>query len=163
MGWHNFKGHFRFDTGFRSKTSFWEDVWYGESSLKDSFLGFFNIARCREASIADNMEHSNGIVLWNIVFTCLIHDWEVEVIASFYSRLYSYKFRGVGEDKLWWVPSSKGSFKVRSFYRVLMSHGPFLFLGKAFRRPRLHLEWHFLLGRLLEVRSAPLTICAEEA
>jgi hypothetical protein len=59
------------------------------------------IARFKEASIADNVEHSNGVIQWNIVFTHLIHDWEVEVLASFYRCLYSYKFRGVGEDKLW--------------------------------------------------------------
>jgi hypothetical protein len=48
--------------GLDPRSVFWEDVWYGESSLKDLFLGLFNIARCREASIADNMECSNGIV-----------------------------------------------------------------------------------------------------
>jgi hypothetical protein len=48
----------------------------------------------------DNVEHSNGVVQWNIVFTRLIHDWEVEVLASFYSFLHSFKFRGHLEDKL---------------------------------------------------------------
>ena len=60
--WGNFKGHFRFDLGVGSKINFWEDVWCGESSLKDTFLGLFSIARFREASIADNVERSNGAV-----------------------------------------------------------------------------------------------------
>jgi hypothetical protein len=53
------------------------------------------------------------------VFTHLIHDWEVEILASFYRCLYSFKFRGHLEDKLWWIPSSKGSFEVSTFYQVL--------------------------------------------
>ena len=136
MGWRNFKWHFRFDPGVGSKISFWEDIWCGESSLKDRFPGLFSIARFKEASIADNVECSNGAVQWNIVFTRLIHDWEVEVLASFYSCLYSYKVRGVGEDKLWWVPSSKGSFKVSSFYRVLSSLGSLPFPWKGIWRTK---------------------------
>jgi hypothetical protein len=56
----------------------------GESPLKDTFPGLFSIARFREASIADNMERSNGTIQWNIVFSRLIHDWEVEILASFF-------------------------------------------------------------------------------
>ena len=163
MGWRNFKWHFRFDLEIGSKISFWEDVWCRESSLKDTFPSLFSIARFREASIADNVEHSNGVVQWHIVFTHLVHDWEVEVLALFYSCFYSYKLRGVGEDKLWWIPLSKGVFEVSSFYRVLSSHAHLPFLGKAFGGLRLHLEWRFLLGRLLEARSPPLTIFAGEA
>ena len=65
----------------------------------------FSIASFKEASIANNMEHSSGIIQWNIQFIRLIHDWEVEVLASFYRCLYDCKMRGVGVDKLWWVPS----------------------------------------------------------
>jgi hypothetical protein len=131
MGWQNFQRHFRFDPGIGSKISFWEDIWCGESSLKDMFPGLFSIARFKEASIADNVERSNGAVQWNIVFSRLVHDWEVEVLASFYSRLYSHKLRGIGEDKLWWIPLSKGVFEVNSFYRVTSSYGspPFPWKG----------------------------------
>jgi hypothetical protein len=153
MGWNNFKRHVRFDLGVGSKISFWEDVWCGEVSLKDTFPGLFSIAGLKEASIADNVERSNGVVQWNIVFTRLVHDWEVEILGSFYSRLYSFKFRGHLEDKLWWVPLRKGSFT--GFF---LQWGSFPFLGKAFGEPRPRLELRFLLGRLLGVRSSPLTI-----
>jgi hypothetical protein len=136
MGWRNFKRHFRFDPGDGSKISFWEDVWCGETSLKDSFPGLFSIASLKEASIADNVERSNDVVQWNIVFTRLIHDWEVEVLASFYSRLYSFKFRGHLEDKLWWIPFSKGSFEVSTFYRVLSPPGSISFPWKAIWRTK---------------------------
>jgi hypothetical protein len=74
MGWSNFKRHFRFDPKVGSNISFGEDAWCGESSLKDMFPGLFNIARFRGASIADNVERSNGSAQWNIVLTRLLYD-----------------------------------------------------------------------------------------
>ena len=131
MGWQSFQSHFRFDPGEGSKVRFWDDVWCGDSPLKVAFPGLFNIASFKEASIADNVERSNGATQWNIQFTQLIHDWEVEVLASFYRCLYSCKMRENGEDKLWWVPSRKGIFEVKSFYRVLSAPGPLSFPWKS--------------------------------
>jgi hypothetical protein len=62
MGWRNFKCHFRFDPGIGSKVSFWENVWCGESALKDTFSGLFSTTSFIEASTADNVEHSNSAV-----------------------------------------------------------------------------------------------------
>jgi diadenosine tetraphosphatase ApaH/serine/threonine PP2A family protein phosphatase len=103
---------------------------------KDSFPGLFSIASLKEASIADNVERSNDVVQWNTVFARLIHDWEVEVLASFCSRLYSFKFRGHLEDKLWWIPSSEGSFEVSTFYRVLSLPGSISFPWKGIWRTK---------------------------
>jgi hypothetical protein len=156
MGWSKFKHHFRFEPGVGLKISFWEDAWCGESPLKDTFPGLFSIARFKEASIADNMELENGTIQWNVVFTRLLHDWEVEVLASFYNCLYSRKLRGVGEDKLWWIPSRKGAFEVRSFYRVLSSHGPSSFPWKGIWRtkapPRVaFFAWTATRGKILTI------------
>ena len=93
MGWQIFKSHIRFDPGEGTKIRFWDDVWFGDKPLKVAFLGLFNIASFKEASIADNVERSNGATQWNIQFTRLMHDWEVEVLASFYQCLYSCKLR----------------------------------------------------------------------
>jgi hypothetical protein len=41
----------------------------GDSALKEVFPGLFIIASLKEASIADNIERSNGIIQWNIQFT----------------------------------------------------------------------------------------------
>jgi hypothetical protein len=57
-------------------------------------------------------------------------------LTSFYNCLYSHKLRGVGEDKLWWIPSSKGVFEVSSFYRVLSSHGSLPFPWKGIWRTK---------------------------
>jgi hypothetical protein len=136
MGWQIFKSHARFDLGDGSRIRFWDDVWCGDSSLKAAFPGLFNIASFKEASVADNVERSNGTIQWNIQFTRLIHDWEVEVLAEFYRCLYSCKLREDGEDKLWWIPSRKGGFEVKSFYQALSSNEPASFPWKSIWRSK---------------------------
>jgi hypothetical protein len=154
MGWQNFKRHTRFDPGEGSRIRFWDDVWYGDRPLKEAFPGLFNIARLKEASIADNVERSNGVIQWNIQFTRLIHDWEVEVLASFYHCLYSCKLREDGGDKLWWAPSRKGRFEVKSFYRALSGHESISFPWKSIWRskapPRVaFFAWTAARGKIL--------------
>jgi hypothetical protein len=41
------------------------------------------------------------------------------MLASFYSLLYSIRSRREEDDKLWWNPSHKGTFDVRSFYKII--------------------------------------------
>jgi hypothetical protein len=60
-------------------------------ALKEVYPGLFSIASLKEASIADNMEHSSNSIQWNIQFTRLLHDWELGELASFYTSLYDCK------------------------------------------------------------------------
>ena len=90
---------------------------------------------------------SNGSVKWNVTFIRRVHDWEVEVLNSFYKLLYSHTMHGEGEDRMWWIPSHKGKFEVRSFTGSLLPKIPSLFLGKVFGALRFLREWLFLLGR----------------
>jgi hypothetical protein len=136
MGWQTFKSHIRFDLGEGSRIRFWDDVWCGNRPLKVAYPGLFNVASFKEASIAENVERFNGAIQWNIQFTRLIHDWEVEVLDSFYRCLYSCKLREDGEDKLWWAPSHKGGFEVKSYYRALSAHGPISFPWKSIWRSK---------------------------
>jgi hypothetical protein len=123
MRWQVFWSHCRFDPGEGSRIRFWEDIWCGDRALKDAFPVLHSIANNKGASIADNMEHSNGTIQWNIQFSRLFHDWEVEVVASLYKCLYDCNLRRGGVDKLRWLPSSKGLFEVKTFYRVLSPPG----------------------------------------
>jgi hypothetical protein len=145
-----------------SRICFWDDIWCGDRALKEAFPGLFTIARFKEASITDNAEHSNGTIQWNIQFSRLFHDWEVEELALFYKCLYTCKLRGVGKDKLWRLPSSKGMFEVKSFYRALSPRGPPSSLGRVFGDPRLLLEWRFLFGEQFGIRSLLWTILGGE-
>jgi hypothetical protein len=62
MGWQNFRRHVKFVPGEGTKIRFWNDVWCGDSALKEAFPSLFIIASFKEASIADNVEHSNGSI-----------------------------------------------------------------------------------------------------
>jgi hypothetical protein len=55
-GWQNFRSLFRFDPSEGSTIRFWDDVWFGDRSLKEEFPGLHIIASDEEASIADNAE-----------------------------------------------------------------------------------------------------------
>jgi hypothetical protein len=55
-----------------------------ETSLKEAFPGLYNIAIAKEAIVVDNMDFTGGTIQWNVSFFRLAHDWELEVLASFY-------------------------------------------------------------------------------
>jgi hypothetical protein len=81
------------------------------------------------------------------------HDWEVDVFASFFQLLHSVKVNRDNEDSLWWVPSKKGVFKVKSFY-YLTSGGSSRFPWKSVWRtqapPRAtFFVWTAVLGKIL--------------
>jgi hypothetical protein len=95
-------------------------VWCGELSLKAAFPALFVIAREKNAFVADHLDFSSGSLQWDVSFIRAAHDWELDTMASFFTLLYSICRRRVGEDKLWWIPSRKEKFDVRSFYRVLV-------------------------------------------
>jgi len=86
--------------------------------LNEAFPVLFGIARVQDASVVDNMEISGGSIQWNVSFVREAHDWKVGVFASFFQVLHS-----VNRDRanrLWWVPSKKGVFKVKTFFNSLV-------------------------------------------
>jgi hypothetical protein len=64
----------------------------------------------------------------------------VEVLASFFRVLYLVRVRREMEDKLWWIPSKKGLFGVKSFYNIMGYHDGVLFLWKSFWRTKVSLR-----------------------
>jgi len=62
----------------------------------------------------------NGVIQWNVLFTRQIQDWEMDMVFSFFDRLYSTSARHGEGDRLVWNPSKKGVFEVRSFYEELI-------------------------------------------
>jgi hypothetical protein len=154
-GWRIFSSHTRFDPGDGTRIRFWDDVCGWEVCLKTAVFPLpYNIALVKEASVATNMDLSSGIIHWNIIFICLAHDWEVEMLASFYSLLYSFRGRRGGVDKLWWIPSHKGIFDIRSFYKILAHKDNPSFPWKSIWRTKAPLKvaffaWSATLGKIL--------------
>jgi hypothetical protein len=88
-------------------------------TLKDAFPVLFGIVCAKDAHVEAHMELSGGAIQWNVSFVRSTQNWEVDVFVSFYRLLYSVRLRREGIDKLWWVPSKRGMFSVKSFYNVL--------------------------------------------
>jgi hypothetical protein len=53
-----------------------------------------------------------------VSFIRAVHGWEVETFATCFKVIV----RQEGKDKLWWVPSKRGLFGVKSFYKVKSCH-----------------------------------------
>lgn len=66
--------NFRFVVERGTKIRFWVDVWCGHAALKEVFPSLFNIALHKDASVADLMDTSNGLLQWNVLFSRAVQD-----------------------------------------------------------------------------------------
>jgi hypothetical protein len=95
-------------------------MWCRDTVLKEAFPILFGIARAKDASVADNLELLGGSIKWSVSFSREVHDWEMDVFTFFFFQvLHSVNVRRGSEDRLWWVSSKKGLFKVGSFFSSL--------------------------------------------
>jgi hypothetical protein len=153
-GWEIFSSHSKLVVGEGNWVRFWHDRWCGDTKLKDDFPVLYNIAREKDASVATNVEFLGGAFQWNVIFGREIHDWEVEVVTSFYQRLQTVSIRMGHQDKLWWSPSKRGRFKVKDFFRALSNEEDYGFPWKSVWRtkapPRAaFFVWSAALGKIL--------------
>ena len=58
-------------------------------------------------------------VTWEVNFTLLAQDWELESFSSFLDLLYAANIKHNGTNKICWKPSLAEGFQVRSYYQVL--------------------------------------------
>lgn len=68
----------------------------------------------RKTAMADLLHEQKGTVFWNVVFTRSCQDWELELLQSFFTHLYSGKIEGAREDRLTRLPTTSGIFEVKS-------------------------------------------------
>jgi hypothetical protein len=103
--------------------------------------------------------HGNGyemvspVSLLNDVQTSTVASWlwrtmaKVEAFATFFMVLYLARMRREGKNKLWWVSSKRGLFRVKSFkknfYSVISCHDGFCFPCKSFWRTKVPLRVAF--------------------
>jgi len=50
--------------------------------------------------VANNLVVQNGVIQWNVIFKRPVHDWEKEMILSFFAWLYSMLVRHGEDDRL---------------------------------------------------------------
>uniref|UniRef100_A0A2N9GUF6 Reverse transcriptase domain-containing protein n=1 Tax=Fagus sylvatica TaxID=28930 RepID=A0A2N9GUF6_FAGSY len=93
-----------FEVGDGTRVRFWDDVWCTDGSLKEAYPGLFRIARDKDACVADNFQRQGDSIHWEVTFSRLAQDWEMESFLSFLEILYSVTITSTGEDKGRLVP-----------------------------------------------------------
>lgn len=61
----------------------------------------------KNSLVAAHLILKSGSFQWDVRFIRAAHDWEVDILASFFTLLYSICIDRDGEDKLWWSPACK--------------------------------------------------------
>ena len=149
QGWDRFSPHIKFVLGCGSRIHFWLDIWWREDTLSRAFPLLFRIAQSSEARVADYLCWQNGVPHWDVHFTRLLHDWEVEPFQAMIGLLYSIKVQQNQEDRVCWGPTRSGCFEVKSYYQILSLNTSMCFLGKVFGRRELLPVWLSLCGQPL--------------
>jgi hypothetical protein len=73
----------KFEVGTGTNIRFWEDVWCGGEPLKDVLPELHRIARVQDAVVADHVHFRDDSVHWEVQFTRLVQDWELESVSLF--------------------------------------------------------------------------------
>uniref|UniRef100_A0A2N9IAI6 Reverse transcriptase domain-containing protein n=1 Tax=Fagus sylvatica TaxID=28930 RepID=A0A2N9IAI6_FAGSY len=158
-GWDVFSQHISYKVGDGSRIRFWYDTWCGDSPLRNQFPILYNLARDPESRVSDICLFQGSTTSWDIEFTRSVQDWELEMVESFMSLLYSQTIRPGVVDSLCWTPSCRGLFEVRSFYNTLISsHLPGIFPWKSVWKAKVpsrvaFFVWTAALGKILTTEN----------
>jgi hypothetical protein len=157
-GWDKFSRMLKFEVGDGTRVRFWDDVWCTDGSLKEAYPELFRIARNKDACVADNFQRQGDSIHWEVTFSRLAQDWEMESFLSFLKIFYSVTITGIGEDKVCWLPSKAHIFQVKSYYDTFTCKRegwfPWKSIWKAKVPPRVaFFTWTAALGRILTAEN----------
>ncbi|PNX79781.1 ribonuclease H, partial [Trifolium pratense] len=117
---HNwFSEHVVRKMGNGEQTSFWEDIWVGEVSLRDHFPRLFSISMQKEASVA-SLRNLNDAVVWNFIWRRRLFVWEVTLLDELLLILNPITLSSV-TDCWGWRPEKGEEFTVRSTYGLVLN------------------------------------------
>ena len=126
QGWPSFSSHILYDIGDGSRVKFWQDQWCGETYLVVRYPALFRFCRNKDAIVAELMLFANGVLFWDVRFFRGVHDRDLEALSDFMESIYASPLRGLGEDKMCWIPSKHKGFRVSDYYKILVGN---TFLG----------------------------------
>jgi hypothetical protein len=152
--WDTFSKFVSFEVGHGSLIRFWDDVWCIEEPLKFVYPELYRIASVKDALVADFVQFRGDAMHWEVTFTWLVRDWEMESTSSFLELLYSINIKRYEKDKMRWKPSRSKGFQVKSFYTQLTSNGIGSFLWKSIWKAKVSPKvaffvWIAALGKIL--------------
>ncbi|WMV40904.1 hypothetical protein MTR67_034289 [Solanum verrucosum] len=103
------------NVGNGRKTLFWNDIWMGQTPLRQQFPDIYILNQQKMAAIVE-VKNEQG---WNLIFRRFLNDLEMERLTQFYNTLEQAKNLTCEEDKLTWKLEKDGKFKVKSAYKLL--------------------------------------------
>jgi hypothetical protein len=59
----------------------------------------------KEAWVKDHMQMVNNVIEWNVPFSWVVQDWEVEVVMAFFGKLFGFCNHMGRLDSMRWIPS----------------------------------------------------------
>jgi len=103
--------------------------------LKEAFPVLYDIAREKDAHVADHLVVVSGSYQWDVSFFLAAQDWEVDVLASLYCTPPNWIVKG--KTSFGGLFLTKRNLMLDLSIRLLLAKGLFIFHGKVFGGPRL--------------------------
>jgi hypothetical protein len=114
------RGHFNLGDG--STIRFWEDVWFGDTTLTQQYPSLYHIVQHKNVSVADVLAHAP----LNIHFRRVLNENKWMAWLHLCRRLMTVNL-GDEPDNFVWNLTTSGIFTIKSMYEDLMNdHTPFL-------------------------------------
>ena len=126
----------------------------GDCPLKEAFPELFRISRDKETSIVGVMHFHDGMLNWDVQFTRLVQDWDLESLTAFMDVVYSRTVNGERQDKLYWRTVKSWGFEVCSYYHPLSLSSNSSFPWKLVWRSKIPPRVAFVLGKILAIDNS---------
>ena len=110
QGWPSVSRYILYEIGDGSRVKFWQDQLCGETSLAVRYSDLFRFCKNKDTSVAELMMSTNGVLFWDVRFFRGVHAWDLEAMSDFMETIYGSPIRGIGEDKMCWIPSKDKGF-----------------------------------------------------
>ena len=91
----NFFKLLQYDVGDGNRVKFWKHVWYGDCTLKATFLELYCLSRTKDSSVAEVMRWASGRIYWNFHFRHPLQDGEEESFDRFMDTFILQKCGGL--------------------------------------------------------------------
>ena len=95
------------------------------------------------------------MLVWGSTFRG-VHARDLEATSDFMETIYGSPIRGLGEDKMYWIPSKDKGFLVSDYYRILVGTTFYGFPWKSIWKQKIpsrvaFFVWNAALGKCLMI------------